>query len=125
MASVASKKQSAALGPALDKLRGPSATSNPIKLFDLATSERQGNHFQIGTVEASGGDVSMTLIAFRYRWSKQRKNVLFVTWGANELEYWMETRTMRLNADIYAKMRDIVRARLDEQVRALIAEIEL
>ncbi|MDV7143982.1 caspase family protein [Tropicimonas sp. TH_r6] len=125
LASVATQSQFAILEQALSSLASLSESSSQIRLFDRATSVTEGGHFQIGAAEASGDVVAMALGAFHYRNEDERKNVLFVSWGDNEVTYWMGAQKVNLSTRLYGEVRDLVSERLGENRRKLIADIDL
>lgn len=125
LAVVASQSQFAILEQALGALRGLADGSGQIKLFDQSTSVTEGGHFQVGAAEASGEVISMALGAFHYRWTDERKNVLFVKWGKSEVNYWMAVQKASLSTRLYAEVRDLVSERLNDSRKKLIADIDL
>ncbi len=108
------------------KVLGELADSdNRIKLFDMETSQTTGGNFQIGSAEAAGEIVSMALGAFNFTYRDKKRNILFVSWGLNELDYWLSAQKMSLSPTIYADVRDIVKSRLADSRKTLIMDIEI
>ena len=67
----------------------------------------------------------MALGAFNFTFKDERKNILFVSWGKNELDYWIQAQKLALSPEIYADVRDKVKERLNEARKTLIADIDL
>lgn len=123
--AMASQNQIAIARTAIDALRGLADSDGTIRLFDFETSHTEGGHFQIGTAEASGSVISMALGAFSFTYSDKRKNILFVSWGSGELTFWLAAERLALSTSLYGDVRDIVRERLGESRKTLIAAIDL
>ncbi|SPF78741.1 hypothetical protein ALP8811_02672 [Aliiroseovarius pelagivivens] len=125
LAQVATGNQFRIVESAIEALRGLTQDDGKIKLFDFETSSSTGGNFQIGSAEAAGHVISMALGAFNFTFKDRKQNVLFVSWGKNELDYWLSAQKLTLSPDIYADVRDIVRDKLADTRKALIADIDL
>ncbi|MEY8839465.1 hypothetical protein AB9K41_10595, partial [Cribrihabitans sp. XS_ASV171] len=110
---------------AIEALRGLASDDGKITLFDFETSRTTGGNFQIGSAEAAGDVVSMALGAFSFTFRDRKQNILFVSWGKNELEYWLSAQKLSLSPTIYADVRDLVKTRLAETRKTLIADIDI
>ena len=125
LAQVATGNQFKIVESAMEALRGLAADDGKIKLFDFETSTSTGGNFQIGSAEASGDVVSMALGAFNFNYKDKKQNVLFVSWGKNELEYWLSAQKVSLSPTIYADIREIIRDKLADTRKTLIADIDI
>lgn len=125
LAQVATGNQFRIVQSAIDALRGLTQDDGKIKLFDFETSSATGGNFQIGSAEAAGNVISMALGAFNFTFKDRKQNVLFVSWGKNELQYWLSAQKLTLSPDIYTDVRAIVRDKLADTRKSLIADIDL
>ena len=116
----------AALLDARDKaLRGLAEDDGKIQLFDFETSRTTGGNFQIGGAEAAGDVINIALGAYSFTYKDAKKNILFVSWGANELDYWLSAQKLSLSPAVYDGVRDMVKSRLDDTRKRLILDIDL
>ncbi|GHE98262.1 hypothetical protein GCM10016455_18690 [Aliiroseovarius zhejiangensis] len=125
LAQVATGNQFKIVESAMEALRGLAANDGKIKLFDFETSSSTGGNFQIGSAEASGDVISMALGAFNFTFKDKKQNILFVSWGKNELEYWLSAQKVSLSPTIYADVREIIRDKLSDTRKSLIADIDI
>lgn len=125
LAQVATGNQFKIIESAIEALRGLTDDDGKIQLFDLETSSTTGGNFQIGSAEATGDMISMAIGAFNFTYNDKKRNILFVSWGKNELDYWLSAQQMTLSPTIYNDVRDIVKSRLADTRRTLIADIEI
>lgn len=125
LAQVATGNQFDIVNSAMDALRGLADDDGKIKLFDFETSHTSGGNFQIGSAEAGPGEISLALGAFNYTHKDKKRNILFVSWGKNELDYWLIAQRLSLGAGAYDPVRDLVKSRLDQSRKSLIADIPL
>lgn len=125
LAQVATGNQFKIIESAIEALRSLAQDDGKIQLFDLETSSTTGGNFQIGSAEATGDFISMAIGAFNFSYKDKRQNVLFVSWGKNELDYWLSAQQMALSPTIYADVRDIVKSKLADTRRTLIADIDI
>lgn len=125
LAQIATGNQFKIVESAIEALRGLADDDGKIKLFDFETSQTTGGNFQIGSAEASGEVINMALGAFNFTYRDKKKNILFVSWGANELKYWLSAQKLSLSPDIYGGVRELVKSRLDETRKKLILDIDL
>lgn len=125
LAQVATGNQFSIVESAIEALRGLTQDDGKIKLFDFETSSSTGGNFQIGSAEASGEVISMALGAFNFTYKDRKQNLLFVTWGKNELQYWLSAQKLALSPVIYADVREIIRDKLSDTRKTLIADIDL
>lgn len=125
IAQVATGNQFKIIESAIKVLGQLADSDNRIKLFDMETSQTTGGNFQIGSAEAAGDIVSMALGAFNFTYKDKKRNILFVSWGKNELDYWLSAQRMSLSPTIYADVRDIVKSRLADSRKSLIMDIDI
>lgn len=125
LAQVASGNQFKIVESAIEALRGLANEDGKIQLFDLETSSTTGGNFQIGSAEATGEVVSMALGAFSFSYKDRKQNILFVSWGQNELEYWLSAEKLSLSPTIYETVRELVRSKLADSRMQLIADIDI
>lgn len=125
LAQVATGNQFKIVESAMEALRGLAADDGKIKLFDFETSTSTGGNFQIGSAEASGDVISMALGAFNFNFKDKKQNILFVSWGKNELDYWLSAQKVVLSPTIYADIREIIRDKLADTRKTLIADIDI
>ena len=125
LAQIATGNQFKIVETAIEALRGLADDNGKIKLFDFETSTTMGGNFQIGSAEAAGDIISMALGAFNFTYSDKKKNIIFVSWGVNELDYWLSAQKLNLSPSIYAGVREIVKSKLDNSRKTLIADIDL
>ncbi|WP_298566813.1 D-Ala-D-Ala carboxypeptidase family metallohydrolase [uncultured Aliiroseovarius sp.] len=125
LAQVATGNQFKIVESAIEALRGLASDDGKIKLFDFETSTSTGGNFQIGSAEASGDVISMALGAFNFSYKDKKQNILFVSWGKNELDYWLSAQKVALSPTIYADVRDIIRDKLADTRKSLIADIDI
>lgn len=125
LAQVATGNQFKIVESAIEALRGLTDNDGKIQLFDLETSSTTGGNFQIGSAEATGEMISMAIGAFNFTYDDKKRNILFVSWGKNELDYWLSAQQMTLSPETYNDVRDIVKSRLADTRRTLIADIEI
>ncbi|MDE9449800.1 caspase family protein [Aliiroseovarius sp. Z3] len=125
LAQVATGNQFKIVESAMEALRGLASDDGKIKLFDFETSTSTGGNFQIGSAEASGDVISMALGAFNFNFKDKKQNILFVSWGKNELEYWLSAQKVVLSPTIYADVREIIRDKLSDTRKTLIADIDI
>jgi hypothetical protein len=124
--TIATGNQLAILVKTIDTLKGLADDSGAIRVFDmLALAELSGN-FQIGAVQrAENGALSLALGAFYFRTKDARRRALFITWGAEDIEFWTGAQKLTLNGALYAKHRTAVAARLASDTFNYIAAIEI
>lgn len=125
LAQVASGNQFKIVESAIEALRGLADGDGKIKLFDFETSSTKGGNFQIGSAEAAGDVISMALGAFNFTYKDRKQNILFVSWGKNELEYWLSAQKMALSPTIYRDVRELVKTKLADTRKTLIADIDI
>ncbi|UWQ36633.1 caspase family protein [Leisingera aquaemixtae] len=125
LAQVATANQFEIVKSAIGALRGLADDDGTIKLFDFETSKTSGSNFQIGTAEASVDIINIALGAFNFTYSDSKKNILFVSWGAKELKYWLAAQNLSLSPAIYDTVRKLVASRLSEVRKAVLADISL
>lgn len=125
LAQVATGNQFEIVRSAIEALRGLADDDGKIQLFDFETSQTVGGNFQIGSAEAAGNVVSLALGAFNFTHKDQKKNVLFVSWGKNELDYWLSAQKLSLSATAYDAVRELVKTKLADSRNRLIADIDI
>jgi hypothetical protein len=108
-----------------ESLRGLADDDGKIQLFDFETSHTTGGNFQIGSAEAAGDVISIALGALNFAYTDKKKNILFVSWGANELDYWLSAHKLSLSPAIYSAVRELVKTKLADSRKVLIADIDL
>jgi len=125
LAQVATGNQFKIVESAIEALRGLADDDGKIQLFDFETSQTTGGNFQIGSAEAAGEVISIALGAFNFTYTDKKKNILFVSWGENELEYWLSAQKLSISPAIYGGVRELVKSRLDDTRKRLILDIDL
>lgn len=125
LAQVATGNQFKIVESAIGALKGLADDDGKIELFDFETSSTTGGNFQIGSAENSGEVVSMALGAFNFTYKDRKQNILFVSWGKNELDYWLSAQKLSLSPTIYDAVRDIVASKLEHTRKTLIADIDI
>lgn len=125
LAQVATGNQFAIVKSAIEALRGLADDDGKITLFDFETSQTTGGNFQIGSAEAAGDVINIALGVFNFTYKDKKKNILFVSWGMNELDYWLSAQKLSLSPAIYDGVRGLVKSRLDDSRKRLIADIDL
>lgn len=125
IARIATGNQFKILESAINALKGLADDDDKIRLFDLETTEASGGNFQVGTAEAQGEVVSMALGAFNFSFTDRRKNILFVSWGGNNMDYWLSADRMVLSTAAYDEVRDVIKDKLKRSKLELVADIEI
>jgi len=125
LAQVASGNQFKIVQTAIEALKGLAADDGMIELFDFETSSTSGGNFQIGSAEAAGEIVSLALGAFNFTFKDKKKNILFVSWGKNELDYWLLAQKMSLSPTSYDAVRELVTSKLADTRKTAIADIDI
>ncbi|WP_425093043.1 D-Ala-D-Ala carboxypeptidase family metallohydrolase [Tropicimonas sp. S265A] len=125
LAQIATGNQFEILRSAIEALSGLADDDGKIELFDFETSHTTGGNFQIGSAEASGDVINIALGAFNYTHTDKKKNILFVSWGTNELDYWLSAQKLSLSPSVYAAVRELVQTKLADSRKSLIADIDL
>lgn len=125
LAQIATGNQFKIVESAIEALRGLSNDDGKIELFDFETSQTTGGNFQIGSAEAAGDVINIALGAFSFSYKDAKKNILFVSWGANELDYWLSAQKLSLSPAIYDGVRELVKSKLDDTRKRLILDINL
>ena len=125
LAQVATGNQFKIVESAIEALRGLADDDGRIRLFDFETSQTTGGNFQIGSAEAAGDVINIALGAFGFTYKDAKKNILFVSWGSNELDYWLSAQKLSLSPAIYDGVRELVKSKLDETRNRLILDIDL
>jgi hypothetical protein len=125
LAHVATGNQFKIVESAIKALRGLADDDGKIQLFDFETSRTTGGNFQIGGAEAAGDVINIALGAFSFTYKDAKKNILFVSWGANELDYWLSAQKLSLSPAVYDGVRDMVKSRLDDTRKRLTLDIDL
>ncbi|HEY9037683.1 MAG TPA: D-Ala-D-Ala carboxypeptidase family metallohydrolase [Roseovarius sp.] len=125
LAQVATGNQFKIVESAIEALKGLADDDGKIELFDFETSSTTGGNFQIGSAESSGDVVSMALGAFNFSFKDKKQNILFVSWGKNELDYWLSAQKLSLSPTIYGAVREIVASKLADTRKTLIADIDI
>lgn len=125
--AIATQNQLAILVKTLDKLKRLADSSGEIRLLELQALRETSGNFQVGAVQkAENGALAMALGAFHFRAADTRRRVLFVQWGADEIEFWTAAQKLTLNAALYATHRDAVIRRLHAaNASAYIADLPL
>lgn len=125
LASIATGNQIAAVKRALDALSALGDEDSIVRLFDLRISRSNGGAMQIGMAEGFGEDPVLVLAALSYAHRDTRGNVLFVSWGSNELSFWLAAQRLLLVTSAYSGVRGIVRERLAPTLVELVRDIPL
>lgn len=125
LAQIATGNQFKIIESAIKALKGLSDDDGKIELFDFETSSTTGGNFQIGSAEASSNVISMAMGAFNFTYKDRKKNILFVSWGKNELDYWLAAQKLALSPTIYGDVRELVKSRLADSRKTLIADIDI
>jgi hypothetical protein len=124
--TIATNNQLAILVKTLDTLKKLAEEDGALRVFEMqALAELSGN-FQIGAVQrAENGALALALGAFHFRASDRKRHVLFVRWGAEEVEFWTAAQKTTLNRRLYAQHRAAVSARLAADAADYIAALEI
>jgi hypothetical protein len=124
--TIATGNQLAILVKTLQTLKGLADRSGAIHVFELQALAEQSGNFQLGAAQrAENGALSLALGAFHFHTRDVRRRVLFVTWGAEEIEFWTGAQKMTLNGVLYARHRDAVAARLVADGADYIAALDI
>ncbi|MBP7444473.1 MAG: hypothetical protein KA855_06285, partial [Zoogloea sp.] len=73
----------------------------------------------------NNGALSLALGAFHFKSHDARRRVLFVKWGAQQLEFWTAAQRLTLNTTQYATLRDAVERKLGQEAQDFIADLPL
>lgn len=72
----------------------------PLLLFEMQALSSLSGNFQIGEIQrAENGALSLALGAFYFRTRDERRGVLFVKWGSDEVEFWTGAQKLTLRAE--------------------------
>lgn len=126
IAAIATQNQLAVLNEAIQALETLAEDDKTLRLFDFHTSTQASGNFQIGAVQtANNGALSLALGAFHFKSHDARRRVLFVKWGAQQLEFWTAAQRLTLNTTQYATLRDAVERKLGQEAQDFIADLPL
>jgi N-acetylmuramoyl-L-alanine amidase len=110
--AIATQNQLAVLKASVDALGSLAEDDHTIQLFDFHSSLESSGNFQLGSVEKANGALSMAVGAFYFQVLDKRRRFLFFKWGHKKVHFWTAAQRMTLNAEFYAKRRDVVTAKL-------------
>lgn len=89
ISAIATQNQLAVLQQAVSALEALAEDDDTIRLFDFHTSSEMSGNFQIGAVQrANNGALSLAIGAFYFRSSDARRRFLFLSWGAQDVNFW-------------------------------------
>ena len=126
IAAIATQNQLAVLRESLTALESLAEGDGTIRLFDFHTAADASGNFQIGAVQKSENDaLSLALGAFHYSTAGARRRVLFVSWGAQRVDFWTAAQKMTFNLPFYADRREVVRRKLGAGADDFIAGLAL
>jgi hypothetical protein len=126
VAAIATQNQLAVLEQSIKALSKLKEDDGTIRLLDFHSSLEGSGNFQVGAVQRSeNGALSMALGAFHFRSADERRRFLFFRWGSQQVNFWTAAQRMTLNADFFARQREGVVARLQEDAARYISEIKL
>lgn len=113
ISAIATQNQLAVLQQAVSALEALAEDDDTIRLFDFHTSSEMSGNFQIGAVQrANNGALSLAIGAFYFRSSDARRRFLFLSWGAQDVNFWTAAQKMTLNGHFYARHREAVERKL-------------
>ena len=124
--AIATQNQLAVLKEAVKALESLAEYDDTIRLFDFHTTAKMGGNFQLGAVQkAANNALAMVLGAFHFKAMDARRRILFISWGAKEVDFWTAAQKMTLNATFYAQHRDSVQLKLGEKAHDYIEDLVL
>lgn len=116
----------AMLKVAAEAIQTLSASEEPLQLFESQSRSHNGASFRIGAcVESADGVISLAMGAVKFAASAGFTNVLFWDWNSAEVQTFRGEDNLVLNSALYARVRDLVRARLSENAESAIAEFDI
>lgn len=98
----------------------------PLRLFENQTKSHRGGSFRIAScIESEDSIVSLAMAAVSFQADSDVTNVLFWEWQDTSVQTWKGEDSLLLNTALYARHRDMIQQRLDDNARRAIAEFEI
>jgi hypothetical protein len=116
----------AMLKVAADAIKALAAKEEPLRLFERKAKMHRGANFRIGAcAQSSDGTVSLAMGAVNFLAESNVTNVLFWEWNSTNVQTWRGENSLVLNSGLYARLRELIKQRLDENAEAAIMEFDI
>ena len=110
---------------AISALKDLPSTDNKFTLFNFNTCSDQMGNLSLGVCTESNGTVDYSFAAMYLETSKKIKQILFVDFSTSEFKLYAGTKTITLNSDVYAIVREEVVKKLNNMAAAYISALEI
>ena len=109
-----------------DAIAALKAKKEPLRLFENQTKSHRGGSFRIAScIESEDSIVSLAMAAVSFQADSDVTNVLFWEWQDTSVQTWKGEDSLLLNTAQYARHRDMIQQRLDDNARRAIADFEI
>jgi hypothetical protein len=127
ISAIATGNQLQAITASISALEKLADKDGAITLFDFHAAADLSGNFQIGAVQKSekNASLSMALGAFYFRTTEQRRKFLFFRWGRNDVNFWTAATKMTFNVAIYDKVRGAVEQKLGNSALEFISKLDI
>ncbi|KWS11718.1 hypothetical protein AL064_11310 [Pseudomonas syringae pv. syringae] len=111
---------------AADAIAALKAKKEPLRLFENQTKSHRGGSFRIAScIESEDNIVSLAMAAVSFQADSDVTNVLFWEWQDTSVQTWKGEDSLLLNTALYARHRDLIQQRLDDNASRAIAEFDI
>jgi hypothetical protein len=127
LSKIAASNNLGAMTASIDAINKLANDDGAITLFSRYAAYDGSGNFQIGDVQKGRSEetLSMALGGYFFRSIENRKNFLFFSWGAKNVNFWTAATKMTLNTAIYGRVRTAIEERLGAGKLDIIAKINL
>jgi hypothetical protein len=124
-AAIATQQQLRSLEQSVAALAKLAQDEIPMALFDFHASNGASGNFQLGAVERTpNGALALAVGGFHFHRGDERKRFLFRRFGAGQVNLWTSAQRMVRNADLYARRRSDVIAKLHADAAQYVADLD-
>jgi hypothetical protein len=125
LAAIATQNDIAVVAETLEAVKALGGDDGRVKLFDQNSSKLTKGNFQISVANDADGVVVMKMGAFYFNTDRNVTNVLWFRFQSASSQMYQSRQVINLDNDIYAQVRADVIAKLGDNARKFVAEIEI
>lgn len=125
LAAIATQNDIAVVAETIEAMKALGSDDGRVKLFDHNSTNLQKGNFQIGVANDADGVVVMKMAAFYFNTDQSVTNVLWFRFQSANTSMYQSKQVINLDNDVYAQVRADVIAKLGDNARKFVAEIEI